>query len=580
MEIRSAETLNFDKSIFSFIKNHPFVISFFVCVLLASFSFMEQHEISAGNRFFVLAICCFVCILLTFLISRQFALSKLKLALIFAGFMFGVFVFSKYFSPSNSKAAIIGATGFAFLCLVSAYLFATKKMTYENAIILIFLVGIIIRFTYVLYTSAQSRQHDVYDFGHDGHSGYIRYLFEHNFKLPDFDPTLVDQFYHPPLHHLIAAAWWKILANMGILNYYAQESIQTLTLFYSICCSILTYKILRKFNIKGVILVSLFAVISFHPTFIIFSASINNDILSVTFMLAALYMALCWFETQKLKDIIFTGLFIGLAMLTKLSAYMICVPIAIIFAVKFFQNIKEYKKYLIQFGIFLAVCAPLALFWSVRNAVLFNVPISFVQKLGEDSWQYVGYHSVAERLFDFSPKLFESVYDQWLYRGRDLYNEYNPMIALLKTSMFEEFINDTAFKNITFVSIVLFYSNIIIVLISLVALGYIIYTFIKERKICYKTLAIIIGWLAMVIFYYIFCFQFPHHCTENIRYVSPTIIFGLIFIAFAKNKLEERASVEGASKTLIMVDNVLGKAFAVLCGIFSFSSVMMFLLMS
>ncbi len=580
MEIRSSESLNLKKSVYDFAKNHPFILSFAICVLLCSFSFMEQHEISSGNRFFMLAIACLVCVALVYLISTQFALSKTKLSLIFAGFIFCAFVFFKFFSPSHSKAAIIGASGIVFLLIVTIFLIATKKMTCENAIILIFLAGIIIRFTYVLYTSAQARQHDVYGFENDGHSGYIKYLFDNNFKLPDFDPTLIDQFYHPPLHHLISAAWWKILSNLGVLDYYAQESIQTLTLFYSICCSILTYKILRKFNVKGLTLVALFAIISFHPTFIIFSASINNDILSVTLMLSALYTSLKWFESQKLKDILLTGLFIGLAMFTKLSAYMICVPIAILFAVKFFQNLKEYKKYLIQFGLFLLICAPIALFWSVRNAVLYNVPINFVQKLGEDSWQYVGNHTVIERLFDFSPKLFESVFDQWLYRGNNLYNEYNPMISLLKTSMFEEFINDTAFKNITLVSIILFYSNIIIVLVSLVALGYLVFAMIKDRKVCFRTLSIMIAWLAMVVFYYIFCFEFPHHCTENIRYVSPTIIFGLIFMGLAKNRIEEKASVEGASNALVKTDKILSNSFATLAGIFSFFAVMMFLLMS
>jgi len=67
----------------------------------------------------------------------------------------------------------------------------------------------------------------------DNHAGYITYLLQHH-QLPDFDPRGHWQFYHPPLHHMISALWlWLSEHVFGISNAAAQESLQTLSLFYA-----------------------------------------------------------------------------------------------------------------------------------------------------------------------------------------------------------------------------------------------------------------------------------------------------------------------------------------------------------
>lgn len=78
------------------------------------------------------------------------------------------------------------------------------------------LAGIVLRVIYCLGTTIFERQYDAgtiaLDAGHrvsGGHLAYIQYLYE-NGRLPDFNPTTVYQFHHPPLFHAAAALWMRL----------------------------------------------------------------------------------------------------------------------------------------------------------------------------------------------------------------------------------------------------------------------------------------------------------------------------------------------------------------------------------
>ncbi len=568
--------------IIQFIKKHCVIFTFLLILFLSSISFCEQYYISAGNMFFLLAMLIIASVVI-FMLMR--CLRGVKAIYSYLTLLFLVIVsllFIKYLSQTNQKAIYIFILGFAILLGVFFTLYATKKLTAETFVILLFILGILLRFTYVLYTSAGTRQHDVYNFEKDGHSGYIKYIYE-NGHLPNFDVTTVDQFYHPPLHHIICAVWWKILASFGIENAYAQSSIQTLTLFYSCVCMILTYKILRQFNLKGYALVLPFAVIALHPTFVIFSASINNDILSVTFMLLAILYSIKWYKSRSLKDIIVTAIAIGLGMMTKLSAYMVCFGIGFVFLIALISDRKNYKKYLLQFAIFLIICAPLGLWWNFRNAIGYNVPFLYVQRQGEGAnWQYIGDIPTMQRLFDFSKLFTEPVFDQWVGRAGGTYNEYNPLISLLKTSVFGEYINMNYFGNVSIIAeVLLFWSNFALALISVVALVYLLVVNIKRKKLDIPLMSLIISFVLMIIFYYVFCFSYPHHCTENIRYVSPIIVLGLVFIGKMLNDLaEKQGEIKEENKKEnkeVAVYSVAKYSISSLVFVFSFCFIIMFI---
>ena len=108
--------------------------------------------------------------------------------------------------------------------------------------------GCMLRLFYVLFSTIYDRQYDIgmidLDAGHTvtgGHLAYIQYLYE-NWKLPDFDPTSVYQFNHPPLHHYLCALWMKLcslfISNTDVL----EESIQIVPF---VCSLLILWFLLR-----------------------------------------------------------------------------------------------------------------------------------------------------------------------------------------------------------------------------------------------------------------------------------------------------------------------------------------------
>lgn len=158
--------------------------------------------------------------------------------------------------------------------------------------------GFVLRYSYVFMSDIYTRQNDVWYFGGEGgHAGYIEYIYNNN-ALPNFDPTTLWQYYHPPLHHIICAVWLKFCASIGIEYYMACEAIQALTLFYVCAVTITVYKILRLFDLKGKALTIPFGMCCMYPYFVLMSGGINNDPLMLCFTVGAIYCVLNGIESR------------------------------------------------------------------------------------------------------------------------------------------------------------------------------------------------------------------------------------------------------------------------------------------
>ncbi len=430
--------------------------------------------------------------------------------------------------------------GLAVIMAVLIYLSLRNRLTVRNKILLIMAIGFLFRLCYIMVVSMTFIQHDVSQIGKgNGHIGYIEYLLEHG-ALPDFDVRTVYQFYHAPLHHILAAVWVKIQILLKIDYTQAFENIQLLTLFYSTLCMILSYKIFRQLGLKNTALVAATAVVALCPTFYIMGGSINNDILSVTFMLGAVLNTIYWYKDHRMKHILAIAFCIGLGMMTKLSVWMVAPAVAFVFVYVFIKNIldrdnRNIKQYLTQFAAFLAVCAPLGLWWPLRNYIRDGVPLTYVMELSKTSKQYIGDIPVWRRLFDFSAYQFSDVGTQFtMYDGE--YNEFNPLVALFKTSMFDEGISVRNFAEIGGFNTILFFSAFLLGIIGFAAM---MTAFCKKKCELDMPMKMFTGLLygVILISYYVFCFRFPHVCTQNIRYAVPLIVLGAYFIGWAAGRL-------------------------------------------
>lgn len=446
------------------------------------------------------------------------------------------------------KGAWVFGAGTAVLIFL--YYFADmKKFRQQINSAMLIGIGFMVKLAYVMNTSIYVRQHDVRNFGGDsGHCGYIEYLL-FNHHLPDFDIRERWQFCHPPLHHAISALWIHINENiLGVGYDPARESLQTLTLFYSMCIMITAYKLLKYFGLKGKALFIPILIINFHPSFILLSGSINNDVLSVALIMGAVLSALNWYRDRKMSSIIKTALCIGLGMMTKVSAAIVAVPIGLLFMVVFFSHIRtDAKKLIGQFAVFGLICVPLGLWFGLRNYIKWDMPITYVQKMDKSETQYIGDQSFSDRVTDFSPKQLESIYLQWATENDDGsiqgYNEYNPIIAATKTSVFGEFVNEQSFENapyLNFTAKILFWDNVLIAAAALICM--ISFLFVRSDADSAQKLFLFSFRLAMMMSFYKMAHDYPFTCTMNFRYITPTVIIGSIFIGFTLNRLKDFGS--------------------------------------
>ena len=314
---------------FHLLERHPYLCSLFVCLLLNALYFGGEAYLAQNAVLLeTLALLAAGAAVLWRLVRYQpqkkptaVCVSVVYTLLVLAG------AWCYHEARHSGLWVLVGG------CAVLSGLFWLTRKQYHNqrrrVSLLLLGTSFLLKFFYVCYTPITRRQHDVGKFGDaDNHAGYITYLLQHH-QLPDFDPRGHWQFYHPPLHHMISALWlWLSEHVFGISNAAAQESLQTLPLFYAMAIVITAYRILRHFRLEGMALYVPLAVVAFHPSFILFSGSINNDALSVVFILGAVLWTLKWYEKQTWESIVKIALCIGLGMMTKLSAAMVAIPVA------------------------------------------------------------------------------------------------------------------------------------------------------------------------------------------------------------------------------------------------------------
>lgn len=539
------------------VAKHPVTCLGVLCLLLAGV-FTQGVEITfAPTAPLVLA--------LTTLIAAAgvYPNPKRMMIVFLSGVLIGIsgylLTLSSHFLPLT-----IAVFGSMVLVGITLVLLFTGQLTQRRGLLLLLMAGFLLRLCYVLYTTAATRQHDVWHFSvgdflffqNQRHAEYIEYIAA-NLKLPHLDPTTVglSQLYHPPLHHLLAGLWLRLNTAFGLPYWVAVENIQLLTLFYSSAVMVIAYRILRFLKCKGLSLFIPFSLVVFHPTFILMAGSVNNDLLSIALAIYALYATLRWAKNPTIKTIVPIALGIGGAMMAKLSGGMIAPAVALVFLWKWWEAIQQKngsgKRLFWQFVIFGLICVPLGLWWQVKNMVAFGVPLTYVPALTQNSGQYIGDCTLFERLVEVPLSSLQQIFIVWKNQGiRAAYNEYNMLLALLKSSVFGEFtlFDSTSQMGVhqagVLASKILFYTNTALIACSLCS-GIVLF-FKKEQRKSPSFWLFTLVWGALLLSYIRFCFAYPQTCTQNFRYAVPTLISGCVWLGCALKYTKNRTLQGGA----------------------------------
>ena len=451
------------------------------------------------------------------------------------------------------RLKIVTLAALAAILAVALLLRGMRRLDSRAVLASTVAAGIALRTGYMLNTPFYVRGHDVGNLYGYGHLAYI-YTIYRDLRLPD---TNGGQFYHPPLAHLldaVVAHGYAALTHVSNLDTIF-ESARLVPCFASCALLIVCWRLFDELRFDDGAKRLAMAVIAFHPTFIILSASINNDMLMIFFFTCALLYTARWHHHPTLRNILPLALSIGCAMSTKFSGALIAVITAAVFLIHLARRLHTAQVFRLigQYAAFTAVCVPLGLWYYVRNYLLFGQQLAYVLPISKSSGLYVGSYSLAARFLLFSPgELFSGLYCR-------PYHDFQIWLYIIRCSAFGEF----TFSSVhTLFGAVLLLSNFLLILCSLAAMAYVLAR--GRQTDGFARLGLFALWLVMLVSYISFNIGCPFACTMDFRYIVPTVITGAAFLGLARSRLtrREEALPQAAATVLTTLTVLFGVASA------------------
>ena len=426
-----------------------------------------------------------------------------------------------------SSLAVCGVLVIAF-CLF--WLHQGGRLTHRHLLLALIATGVLFRICYMLYTPFTWRGHDIGDYDSTGHFAYI-----YNLILGDGLPKSYSyQFYHPPLMHLISAAFCKLcsLFTGAVEPFDLVDPAKVISCLASVSILITSVKIGTYFKLSQKAMLLLTAIMAFMPTFYILAASINNDVLMIALYLAAFYRTLLWKDDPCFKNILMIALCIGGSMMSKLSGGFIALFTAFVFLLVLAKGVQSVsvgslqKKSLTgligQFAGFGLVCVPMGLWYPIRNLILFGQPLMYVPRMSEKSELFCGDMTVWQRFFSFPVE--EIVKSPYCHP----FGDWNIWVYTLKCSVFGEFqFSDR--PDVYSYGLLLF--NFLLICFSVAAM---VFVWIRRKDLSpWKRFAPGFIWISLMISFIQFNLQYPFGCTMDYRYIVPTCFVGAYYLALA-----------------------------------------------
>lgn len=444
-----------------------------------------------------------------------------------------------------------------------------KKLTDRQKLLIIIAAGILARVLYIMLMPvvefAQYDKGSVYldENVMTGHLGYIFYLVQ-NHGVPDFDPRTIYQFNHPPVHHILCALMVSFVKLFTDDFQIWVESIQVVTLLYSVITLFVSDKICEELNLKFSARTLVITILAFQPTLIMTAGSVNNDGAGLMFMVLATWFALRFYRTRSYKDILLLALSIGVGMLSKLSAGLIAVPVGVLMLYVLIKEWVAEKKFpgkrFLQYVVFAVVCCPIGLFWVLRCYLKFGMPPTYIAFLPETSEQYIGMYSFAERMLLPNPiELCKNLLHGKIGMGWNIWVQMARTSALGECDLAEISMAGKA------VAMGMLGINFLIALWAFVDFVRVAWIARKTKAFALKDRGLriffVLGWITMMYSYLSFGNTYPHECSLNFRYIQYAIWPPLLALGYMEGSKDK---VNAWKKALVGVYMVLSLAIVVI----------------
>lgn len=437
--------------------------------------------------------------------------------------IFVIFAVSMKLNIKGDEAAIkmFMTAALAALGLRAFWLQRQNRLTGASVIGIIVAAGMVMRIGYMLYTHMFVRGHDLgaFETSGDGHLAYILNLMEG--KLP---PTNEGLHYHPPLFHMLA----YVFAKIGGL-FYSSDVYKSFEFAQIINCTASCYMImaLRNFvnetELKEKYKAYAVAFTAFFPNLWLMGGRLNNDMIVTLCMLLCVIYTYRWYKNRDMKTIVLLALSFGIGMMTKISCGIMALftgPVMIYCLVKDFKS-KKYKDITAQLAVFALICFPLALWYPIRNYIMFDQPLNYVLNLGDTHFTYTGGIPWYKRFFEISlPMLMKQPF-------ANMGSDYSIPMHVIRTAIAGEFTFEGLEKGMRILIIV----NILLCIVIPASMIYVLTKYKKlDKKLRFGFFAI---WLIVVIAFIQMNISYPNSCTMDFRYIPLTVIISGFYSSYA-----------------------------------------------
>lgn len=431
-----------------------------------------------------------------------------------------------------------------------------KEKIKNNKVIIILgiiiIIAIALRFSYILETPYYRRQHDLGTLENSGGLKYIYTIYETG-NLPT---TKEGQFYHPPLHHLLAAGFLRICSLFTTNETILFEMLQILPCLYSILLIFCAYKILKELKFNFYINALILFIMAIHPTYIILSGSLNNDMLSILLIHVVILQTIRWYKSDNLKNTIILAIITGAAVMTKTSGAIVAPAISLIFIWKIIEEIKKnkkykttLKKYIPKFLIFGLISLPIGLWYPIRNYILFNQPILYVMD-PLDVRQYYGLVPFIDRITPNISSIL-SVYHNSYINAENIYG------AVIKTSLFGEYKFATSGILYNLAEIAVAINFFVGLFIPIIIISKLISNIKNKSKNLKWNVMLVVLIATNIISFLIMQKELPYGCSEDFRYLVPSIFISLTLIGFILKDEKNRVKKQLIMNIYILIIFVL-----------------------
>ena len=430
---------------------------------------------------------------------------------------------------------VVTVVGVLFLLylLVMLILYARRLWAgtggYSVVCAVVFVITVLLRIYYVIMTKYTFLQHD--SWGLDAMAGHVVYIFrlaDNGLRLLDVDPTSLWSFYNPPLSYYLGAAWVCAGRAFGLADAQAAESLQWLSLAYSVGATYVGYLVLRQARLEGRALALGFCAWALVPFFVPLSGNVSYDGLLTLLSLVTLLLLMRWYEDPTLARALRAGVCLGLALMTKTTAALLLLPALVTFILRLVrrEGRPSAARLALQVAAVLVPAAVLGGWWHVYAYLRFGMPFGYFQKVDPTDPMNCSAYSLAQRLLpswegDFAPFYYV-----------DVAGDYSIPVILLKTATFD-LVGKVVPKGPLFaIGTVLDALGAALVLGAVCGL---VFCLSDLRSHSHEQVLPIALMASVLVAYAIgilqLSFSQPFSCSSNFRYIVPVALAGAFFLS-------------------------------------------------